>query len=153
LVLAPAEEAARSEAASIRRYLMLPTTCEYRGFRINVDALDGSDQSLFDEGDLLPEWAFYWLKLCAAILQRSATRGGVRALLVPSRKFVAPLTVEDLCAEIASNAWKSEAEVFMIWGAEATLFKRPSFPIRCARSCVPDFRWLWNRLGRNRHGH
>ncbi|MRG98238.1 hypothetical protein [Polyangium spumosum] len=138
LALSPvSDEALRSEATGIEKYLTFSATCERRGVMIEPRTLDQAEQLLFDEGDLLPALAFYWLSVCAAIIQDSISRGTVAALLVPSARLILPLSVEDLCAEIGSNPWKSAAQLFVVWGADAMIFKRKSFPVRCAGAVFP----------------
>jgi len=127
----------RSETANVHKYITLPATCSRLGAMVNAQALEPSQRALFDAGDLLPDLAFYWMNLAAAIVADCTARDDIAALVVPFERLVVPLSVGDLCAQMASNPWKSAAQVFVIWGADGAIFKRTSFPVRCAGAAFP----------------
>jgi hypothetical protein len=128
--------------AKSNRYLSAPDTLYSYSFTIEHESLSQRDRRLFDDGDLIPGLAYYWLNLCAQILESNYERNKVTILTVPSQNFLTDLRIEEVCGQIYSNAWTlASAETFIVWGVDPKILhkKRPDFPIPCSGAIFPIY--------------
>ena len=123
--------------SKVGRQVELGAGWQVGGVCLDVNAFSGAAKALIDDGDLLPEWCYLCLQYGASIMKVETEVGTQAVLHSPQAKLTLPLTVSDLCAELGGAAWRSEAALFLLWGADQTVFHRPKPPIRCEGVLFP----------------
>src|SRR4051812_48468282 len=121
LVRPPSEflAAATSGAQKIAR---LRGHWRINGVQLDLNRFVGAAKTLLDDGDLPPRWCYLCLQLAVATKLLPTPVGTQPVLCVPAENLTVPLTVTDLCAELGGNAWRADAALFIIWGADETVF-------------------------------
>jgi hypothetical protein len=128
--------------AQSNRYFSFPDALHSFSLTLDYQSLNPEDKRLFDDGDLIPGLAYYWLNLCSKILKLNLQRGRVSVLAIPHQNFITDLRVDEVCAQIYRNEWTtSSAETFIAWGVTPELLhkKRPHFPVQCLGAIFPVF--------------
>lgn len=109
-----------------------------RAVSVDPAVLEPQDQRLFDDGDLLPGWLYWWLSLAAhlvckgeqpavLVLRKSRRPGAPEALLPRTPEYeVLPLTVGDLAYALAQPA--SRGGFAIAWGIKTG---STSLPLTC----------------------
>jgi hypothetical protein len=93
----------------------------------------GKDDNQLKDGDLLPEWIYFWLKLCKGIQILADEDGIGSALLALGEKELCELDGHVLCSRIGSNLWTmGDYGVILLWGADEPSYSR-SFSFRTGR--------------------
>ena len=119
------------------------------GVSLDYDAVFPNIRARMDDGDLPAEWGYFWLKLCESVLNLPAKSKTWPVILKPREKKIYPLSSYDLCGEIGSNNWKSQASIFVLWGVSERYFKKLYFPVICSGCLFPfsdgcDIGWIAN---------
>lgn len=109
-----------------------------RAVSVDPAALEPQDQRLFDDGDLLPGWLYWWLSLAAhlvckgeqsavLVLRKPRRLGAPEALFLRTPEYeVLPLTVGDLAYALAQPA--SRGGIVIAWGVKVS---SASLPLTC----------------------
>jgi hypothetical protein len=100
-------------------------------------------------GDILPEWVYFWLRLCKGILNLSDKDELISALLVPEEKKIYELDGHELCSQIGSNSWTmGDYGVMLLWGVKPSysrcfdikklrFIKTLQLPVQCRGAIFP----------------
>jgi hypothetical protein len=94
------------------------------------------------DGDILPEWIYFCLKLCEGIQKLAYEDNLLTAFLVPDeKKMYEGIMVHDFCSYIGDDLWSmTEYGVFLLWGVERSCFLkkgRYSVPVQCRGGIYP----------------
>lgn len=135
LPVEPTEEA----RALVSRWVTLPVGIEVRGKLVDVAHLSAAERRLLDDGDLIPDWAQYWLTLAQQIGELCHQRAQTAVMLIPGKSpQVLALTVGEVCAALGSSAFSYPCGVVLAWGVPPALLHKPRFPLPCAGAAAPS---------------
>jgi hypothetical protein len=107
----------------------------------------GKNDKQLQDGDLLPEWVYFWLKLCKEICNLANENNLRTGILALNEKEIYDLDSHELCSQIGSNLWTmGDYGIIILWGIEPSYYssfnlkklcftKKLHFPMRC-RGCI-----------------
>jgi hypothetical protein len=130
----------------------VPTVAQPIARMLDLNALDPVARRLVDEGDLPPEWIYWWLSLAAALSCQMFWDEAASLIVYTDRRHasdslfpllarkisppyqVLPLMVTDLCEAFNGNA--DSAGFAIAWGVTDCDYNRPVFPLACRGAIV-----------------
>jgi hypothetical protein len=117
---------------------------------IDCEALNTENRRLFDNGDLLPAWAFWWLELAARVTHEAcfwpcyalivATPGKKSVFkafpgAIASDWTVQSLDVSEMCVALANLSYP--LGFIVAWGLQPQDINSPRFPLACRGFALP----------------